>query len=282
LELAETFPILSWGLQPWHPMAAAGTSRSTLELLREMKACGINLAGFARPEELDLVHEAGLQAFVYDPRASDYDFRKVEEARVRQNIAGLVKEVGSHPAVCCYYVKDEPHAEEFPGLTAVARALAEEAPHQLAYMNLFPNYASQEQLGAETYEDYVEGYVRTVRPKIISYDHYALMEGEPLRRSYFANLETVRRIAAREGIPFWNIVLSNAHFTYREPDPAGFRFQTFTTLAYGGRGISWFTYLTPEVGNYRLAPLDPFGNRTPTWSYLQSANLQTQVLAPTL
>jgi hypothetical protein len=36
------------------------------------------------------------------------------------------------------------------------------------------------------------------------------------------------------------------------------------------------------VGNYRLAPLDPFGNRTLTWAHLQSANLQTQVLAPTL
>jgi hypothetical protein len=282
MDQADFFPILSWGLQPWHPQAAGGTVRSTLELLKEMKDCGMNLAGFARPEELDLVHEAGLQAFVFDPRASDYDFRNLDEDQACRNIAGLVKEVGDHPAVYGYYIKDEPNAAEFSGLAILARELAQAAPRQLAYINLFPNYATQEQLGTETYDEYVERYVQEVRPRVISYDHYALLEGDALRGSYFANLETIRRIASREGIPFWNIVLSNAHFTYREPDAAGFRFQTFSTLAYGGKGISWFTYLTPEVGNYRLAPLDPFGNRTPTWSFLQSANLQTRVLAPTL
>ena len=68
MHTTDVFPILSWGLQPWHPMAGRENGRSTLELLQEMKACGINLAGFARPEELDLVHEAGLKAFVFDPR----------------------------------------------------------------------------------------------------------------------------------------------------------------------------------------------------------------------
>ena len=205
----------------------------------------------------------------------------MDEDQARRNISSLVNEVGRHPAVYGYYIKDEPNAAEFPGLAAVARAVRECAPGQMAYINLFPNYATQEQLGAETYEEYVQEYVETVRPLVVSYDHYALMEGGGLRKSYFANLETIRRTATRAGLPFWNIVLSNCHFTYREPDPAGFRFQAFTTLAYGGKGISWFTYLTPEVGNYRLAPLDPYGNRTPTWSYLQSANLQVLQLAPT-
>jgi hypothetical protein len=262
-------------------MAGHGHERSTLELLLEMKACGINLAGFALPAELDLVQEAGMKAFVFDPRLSDHDFRKVDEERARRNINELVKEVSKHPAVYGYYIKDEPNAAEFPGLTTLARILRECAPGQMAYINLFPNYASQEQLGTETYEDYVDHYIATVRPEMISYDHYALMEGDHLRESYYANLVTIRQAARRAGVPFWNIVLSNAHFTYREPDASGFRFQAYTTLAYGGQGISWFTYLTPEVGNYRLAPLDPYGNRTSTWTHMQSVNLQVHELAPT-
>ena len=80
----------------------------------------------------------------------------------------------------------------------------------------------------------------------------------------------------------WNIVLSNAHFTYAEPSPAGLRFQAYTTLAYGGRGISYFTYVSPNSGNYRLAPIDQFGHKTPTWEMLRNVNLQIHALAPTM
>ena len=40
-------------------------------------------------------------------------------------------------------------------------------------------------------------------------------------------------------------------------------------MAYGGRGIQCFTYFAPEIGNYRLAAIDQFGNRTQTWDMLR-------------
>jgi hypothetical protein len=92
----------------------------------------------------------------------------------------------------------------------------------------------------------------------------------------------MRAAGRKAGAPFWNIVLSVAHFTYREPTAADLRFEVYTTLAYGGRGIAYFTYFSPQVGNYRLAPIDQFGNRTPTWYHLQHVNLQVARLAPTL
>ncbi len=272
------FPNLAWGFFNSKWEASLGNP----EVLRGMKECGLNLAGFVKPEDLDRVHQAGLRAFVYDPRTYSYDFRNVDEEKARQNAASLVKEVGGHPALAGYCIKDEPHLEEFPGLASVARAYTETDPDHLSYINLFPNYATQEQLGTETYEEYVEQYIEIVRPQFVSYDHYALFEKAPLRSGYFANLEVIRRLSIKNGLPFWNIVLGNSHFTYAEPTPAGMRFQAFTTLAYGGKGISWFTYIAPEVGNYRLAPLDQFGNRTPTWYALQNVSLQIEQLAPVL
>ena len=53
-------------------------------------------------------------------------------------------------------------------------------------------------------------------------------------------------------------------------------------LAYGGRGIAYFTYFAPKVGNYRAAPIDQFGHESPAWSHLQQVNLQVAKLAPTL
>ena len=42
----------------------------------------------------------------------------------------------------------------------------------------------------------------------------------------------------------WNCILANAHFNYMEPSDATFNLQMYSTLAYGGRGIQYFTYFT--------------------------------------
>jgi hypothetical protein len=95
-------------------------------------------------------------------------------------------------------------------------------------------------------------------------------------------LESVRRAALEHKLPFWNIVLAAAHFNYREVTQADFRFQAYTSLAYGARGLAYFKYFTPAVGNYRNGPVDQFGNETPTWYAMQHVNLQIAQLAGTL
>jgi hypothetical protein len=67
-----------------------------------------------------------------------------------------------------------------------------------------------------------------------------------------------------------------------EPSDATFNLQVYSTMAYGGRGIQYFTYFAPEIGNYRLAAIDQFGNRTQTWDMLRRVNNQIYMLAPTL
>lgn len=267
----EDFAILPWS---WTP--------GDLAQLEGIRDCGFNLAGFVTPESLDLVEQAGLKAVVSDGPTHVGDAEAaLDDAEIAKRVQALVDRVGSHPAVFGYYLRDEPSATVFPGLGRWAAAYGAAHPAATPYINLFPNYASPGQLGAETYEQYLERFVETVHPRYLSYDHYALMDDGTLRGGYFQNLEAVRKAALAAGIPFWNIVLSNSHFRYAEPTPAGLRFQLYTTLAYGGRGISYFTYFAPEVGNYRLAPVDQFGNRTPTWDMLRNVNLQIHKLAPT-
>ena len=224
---------------------------------------------------------AGLQGIVSDPETHVSDtVAQLEDTEIERRVNALVARVGGHPALFGYYLRDEPGANAYPGLGNWKAAFQRADPKGSAYINLFPNYASPEQMNVPTYEEYVESYITTVQPAFISYDHYALMDDGSLRGGYFKNLEVVRAAALRHGIPFWNIVLSNTHFNYAEPSPAGFRFQLYTTLAYGARGISYFTYFTPNVGNYRLGPIDQFGNKTPTWDMLRNVNLQLHRLGP--
>ena len=67
-----------------------------------------------------------------------------------------------------------------------------------------------------------------------------------------------------------------------EPSDATFSLQVYSTLAYGGRGIEYFTYFTPPLDNFRLGAIDQFGNRTATWDMLRRINYQIHALAPTM
>lgn len=261
---AAQFPILPWG---WTPASA--------EALRGIKECGFNLAGFVNAQDLDLAGQAGLRAIVFDPSTHVTDeAAELDDAEVARRVQALTARVKGHPALFGYYLRDEPGVKAYPGLGRWSRAFRQADPQALPYINLFPNYAEPSQLGVAGYERYVRAFVEQVAPPFLSYDNYSLMRDGSLRGQYFPNLETMRTASLESGLPFWNIVLSNAHFDYAEPTPAGLRFQMYTSLAYGARGISYFTYFAPDVGNYRLAPVNQFGDKTPTWDMLREVNLQ--------
>lgn len=265
------FPIMPWNSAPNDP-----------GVLKKIRDCGFTVAGFVAPSALDACAAAGLKAIVSDARTSGYDWAAVDEPKARQNVSNLVAEVGNHSAVFGYYLRDEPPATWFGNLEKVAASIRELAPDKWAYINLFPDYAVDSQLETTGYADYLERFVTTCHPKIISYDNYSLMDDGSIRSSYWTNLEAVRNACKKHRIEFWNIVLAVAHFSYREPTPADLRFEAYTTLAYGGRGLAYFTYFAPAVGNYRGAAIDQFGNETPTWHHLQNINLQIQKLGPIL
>jgi len=265
------FAIMAWGSSPSDP-----------EQLRWMKEAGLNISGFCRAEDLEKVREAGLACFVSDRRINGYNWSQLPpEAEIRKNVQEAVSAVKGHPAVLGFLFRDEPHASEIRAMGRVAAVLRELAPDMWPYINLFPYRVSLERLGTPTYEDYVYLLVKEIQQPFISYDHYALVGGEMLD-SFYTNLEIIRGIALETGRPFWNCILANAHFNYMEPSDATFHLQVYATLAYGGRGIQYFTYFTPPIGNYRLAAVDPFGNRTATWDMLRRINKQIHALAPTL
>jgi hypothetical protein len=265
------FAIMAWGSSPSDP-----------EQLRLMKEAGLNITGFCRVADLDKVRAAGLWCFVSDKRANGYDWEKLPpESEIRRNVQELAGEIGDNPAVLGFYLRDEPHASLMPGLGRVAAILAEAMPGRWPYVNLFPHRVSPERLGTPTYEGYVRMLVDVIKQPFISYDNYSLVGGEMLD-SFYTNLEIIRRISLETGKPFWNCVLANAHFNYMEPSDATFNIQAYATLAYGGRGIQYFTYFTPHIGNYRLGAVDWFGNRTATWDMLRRINWQLHALAPTI
>jgi hypothetical protein len=265
------FALMAWDSSPSDP-----------EQLRLMKEAGLNISGFCAPQDVERVRAAGLACFVRDDRVSGYDWQKLPpDPDLRKNIAAAVHEIAGNPAVLGFYLRDEPHVSLLPGLGRVATILVGTLPGTWPYVNLFAAYGGRAYTGTDDYETYLRQFVETVHPPFISYDDYALVEGE-MRDVFYTNLELVRRVSLEAKIPFWNCILTTAHYNYMEASDTTFNLQVYSTLAYGGRGIEYYTYFTGAGGNHHLGPIDQFGNRTPTWDMLRRINYQIHALAPTL
>jgi hypothetical protein len=265
------FAVMAWDSAP-----------SNSEQLRLMKEAGLNIAGFCAPQDVERVRAEGLACFAADRRVSGYDWEKLPpESELRKSIAAAVHDVAGNPAVLGFDLRDEPRASLFPGLGRAVSLLAEAMPGSWPYINLFAAYGGPSYLGAPDYETYLRQFVEKVHPPFISYDNYALVDGE-MRDVFYTNLDVVRRVSLEAKIPFWNCVLATAHYNYMEASDATFNLQVYSTMAYGGRGIEYFTYFTADGANNHLGPIDQFGNRTPTWDMLRRINHQIHALAPTL
>jgi hypothetical protein len=215
---------------------------------------------------LDLAHREGLKVLVSDARLSTLPISS-------ETAAAVARDYASHPALYGYFITDEPSAKGFAPLAASVKALRRADPHHLAYINLFPNYASEVQLGANSYEEYVDRFLKQVRPRLLSYDHYALMKGGE-RVAMWSNLEVIREKAMAANTPFAAIVLSTPHNDYRDPTEADLRFEAWQALAYGARGLLYFTYWTPDdlVAGFRNGIIEKDGTPTAHYAQVQRVN----------
>ncbi|MGH7940768.1 MAG: hypothetical protein ACREFR_06850, partial [Limisphaerales bacterium] len=286
----ESFPVMPWN-EPSHDRAAADgffpimpwneipNDRAAIEKIKE---CGFTIAGFVSPEALKTCRKVGIKGIDYDPRIYNCNWATLDAATARKDALGAILAVRKNPALYAYFLCDEPGAASFPGLAVMTSLVRETAPRTPAYVNLFPNYASPAQLGVAGYDGYLDQFASTVRPAWLCYDHYALMDDGTMRPGYWANLEEMRAAARKYNLPFWNIILAIAHIHYRIPTTDDFRFQVYSSLACGARGIVYYSYFAYKIGNYRGAAVDQFGHETPAWGKIQNINLQIHKLAPAL
>jgi hypothetical protein len=283
----EFFPILPWdALHDWKK-----PYRAPKRGLENIADCGFTMAGFVKPEDLPLCEKLGLKAIMAPAETEEPwfgEWRKLSDQEIDKRVKEMVDRTGQSRAVLCYFIMDEPGAPSFPALAKAVAAVKKYAPGKLAYINLFPSYATvgapdKSQLGTASYTEYLERFVKEVKPQVISYDNYMVQYSDDLLEErtaavYYADLLEIRRVSQKHDLPFWNIVSCNQiRPETTVPSPANLAFQAYTTMAAGGRGVSWYKYYQD---GYAYAPIDGSGNKTETWQYLQVVNRQVGVLGP--
>ena len=204
------------------------------ERYREIRDAHFNLvigtASFTAEEQIRVCEPLGLKVLVDAEDAS--------------------KPLPEGPACWGYSLTDEPGTTAFPALAARVASLREQRPGRLGYINLFPNYAAPEQLRATNYNEYLRRFIETVKPDVLSMDHYPLMSpGNDSRGEYLRNLESMRKHSVAAGIPFWNFFHSMPFGDRMDPTEAQIRWMIHASIAHGSKGILYFCYWTPGKGN---------------------------------
>lgn len=273
----KSFPVSFW-CGPPEPYITA-------ERYREVAAAGFNLLmppceGASTPERnrkiLDTAKATGLKAFLQDQRMP---LAITGQPDAKKRLDSVVADYAKHPAFAGYFLTDEPGSSAFKGLGEVVAYLREKDPRHPAYINLFPNYATPDQLGEPTYDLYVSHFLRDVKPFAVSYDHYNFLKTGD-RPEFFSNLDSVRSLALEAHTPFWQIVLAVPHGGYRPLTEAEKRWEAMQTLAYGAKGLMYFTYWTPSDNSFDWGPalIGRDGKPTPQYEEVSRINADLHAL----
>lgn len=280
-------------------------SETTLERYQEIADAGFNVAFPAidvlwaplnkENEEhnrkyLDLCQKAGLKALVWDggiPGGKGWNKPTPDEVpQIEKALDGIIGRYSAHPAMLGYVVSDEPGVESFPRLGLVNRYLLKRDPKHLPYINLLPAYAGPpgNAWRLPKYKDTVAKYVDEVKPALVSWDHYRQMFEGGDESTYWHNLEIIRKLCVKTGVPYNQIIVSLKHMGYRECSEVDLRWQVYTSVAFGSRGITYFTYWDVKELAWAGAPaimtLD--GKRDKKYDSVKKINHRIAALGPTL
>ena len=132
---------------------------------------------------------------------------------------------------------DEVPPEDLADTAAVVAGLRARDPRHPAFVSLFPNYAP-----IPDYDRYVRDFVAQIRPETIVYDYYPFLADGTDRTGFFANLRSIRRVALGSSTPFWFFAQLTQLPGLRRASESEKRWQALQALAYGARGVMFFTY----------------------------------------
>ena len=257
---------------------------------KKIADCGINFVnGFCPYEDtaeevnqsLDLCEKYGLKYFVNrrSVHTAIHTYAQNSDEKLLDEFISGFKNYSDHPAFAGELLMDEPGKPLIPAVAAFTKHFEKSFPDKMWHVNLFPTYATG---GIQTfsYEDYIDTWLKYTEPNYLSYDSYPLLKEGGIIKDYFYNLDLVRAKTLESGIPFWTFIqtLSIAQTPgvpdKREPSEADIRWQVWSNLAFGAKGIQYFCYWSPgngaELFSDALIAVD--GKETVKYGYVKRLN----------
>ncbi len=236
------FTIFGW-LSPPAP-------ETTPERFAELAGAGMNAAMTAWGDRqdridnlrrLDLAARVGIRCMVGDARfdlAAQLGNNTPEAGVVFDSITADYRD---HPGFLGYSFTDEPRSPEWPALATAFAQLRARDPDHLPWNNLagIRGFGDSALWVADN-----TGYLDHVRPAVLCNDHYDFRVGFDYQE-FIMNAAALRRWSLERDIPFWSIIQLVPHANVRPLTEGELAWQVSMLLAYGARGVGYFTYWTP-------------------------------------
>ena len=157
---------------------------------------------------------------------------------------------------------DEPKRPSYEHMGLCTKALKNITPNRVFFSTLFPFGAPELGYGEddkiicwEFYERYINDYVNIVKPDILAYDQYlwhlptTANKGLGAVDLHLGSLSRYSRVSKKAGIPFWGTLIGSKTYAREQYSEAEHWWALNTYLAYGAKGIQYYTYL-PVVEGY--------------------------------
>jgi len=172
---------------------------------------------------------------------------------------------GGHASFAGLDIYDEPSDGALQTLGNAVGIVKSLSPDVLPYVNLLPGFD-----GGAGYAKAAE----TIKPLELSFDRYPILAtGEDT--GYFQNWSDVRAAGLKYNIPTWTYIQSIGYNGHAIPTEADLFWQINVSLAYGCKGIQYFTYWTPDPARgegFHDALLTVDGRRTPLYYSARDVN----------
>lgn len=213
----------------------------------------------------------------------------LDVSEVLQRIRASGEEHPAHLGVLAY---DEPALSQLDTLGALASSYRENSPDKLFYVNLLPFCALSNQIKInkcdesgppttpEEYQLYLSEFIEKLQPPLLSFDNYPCEGAFPHMAShYFLNLSLVTKIARARSLPVWCFIQTCAwNNRVRVPNREEILWQVNTALAYGIKGIQYFTFWQPLAdGTWSGGMVNPDGSLNPQYTYVKDVNTRIKL-----
>ena len=287
----------------WVTPPAEYRSQETFDAMAE---CGINFVnGFEYfesdengiREALTFAENSGMKFLVADRRVTEAinEYAVTQNAQLIENAMTAIETYYQYPAYAGQLLIDEPNRSKFETVNAFIEAYEQNYPGKQWHVNMFPSYA--EGGAGVPYLQYVDDWMEMVQPNYYSYDSYPRLvpdENNPFTRyeieDYYYNLDVLRAKTAERNIPLWSFIQTlgisgtPGVADKRTPSREDIRWQVFTNLAFGVKGLQYFCYWTPGGGteSFTDALISPDGQKTERYEYVKSLNAEILQFGPHL
>jgi len=280
------FPMLPDGRFPIVAYSGPHAPQTTDFRYAELAQTGINVTlkmlddpgtPAANQQRIQVAARHNVWSFILDNRliAPGRAYTKGWRAEVESTVATYARE----PNVLGYFLADEPTARDYLSFAAITQELAKRDPGRPGLVDFMGFPGPGIHYSGMSYSKYLRGFLDRAHPALFAVDSYPLRKGNDFPY-YVTCWESVSTISRQTGTPFWPILLLSPYANLRVPSTSEMAWQAFIPMAYGARGIVWFTYWTPSPAatDFHDGPMTYDGRRTSAFGHLTDVNARVQAL----